>query len=113
MTIHVKNIKILKGYFDKVVERTQCHAGNVGQVIFPLLGFIVNKMDENSDIQVRGNDATGNILWIFIGGTRYAFRYEHSDETIEIRENSYMGPLIAKVDNSTTTSKLETIFANL
>ena len=71
-------------------------------------------MDESSDIQVPGSEgATGNMLWFTVNGTRYALRYEHADDTVEIRKNTYKGPIVAKVNNATPTIDLKNIFASL
>ena len=76
--------------------------------------MIVLKLDGNSDIQVRSYaDAPGNMLWIYINGSRYAFRYEHADDTIEIRKDSYKGPILHKVNNQTGIGGLKTIFDSL
>ncbi len=114
MAVKVNEVDVLKDYFFGVVERSEHHAPNVSEVIYPLLGLIVLKMDANSDIQVRGSQgATGNILWFTTNQQRYAFRYEHTDDTIEIRKDSFKGNMIAKVDNGTTISDLKAIFAKL
>ena len=114
MSVRVNDVEALKEYFSGVVERSEHHAQNVNEVIYSLLGLIILSMDENSDIQVRGSEGpTGNMLWFTVNGTRYAFRYEHSDGTIEIRKNSYKGPSVAKISNATTTANLKSIFASL
>ena len=114
MPARVNDVEVLKEYFTAVVGRSEHHAPNVNEVIYTLLGLIILTMDENSDIQVRGTEgATGNMLWFTVNGKRYAFRYEHEDDTIEIREHSYKGVLVAKIANSTSTKELKKIFANL
>ncbi|ENB2052492.1 hypothetical protein D2H34_003939 [Vibrio fluvialis] len=114
MAVKVNQVELLKDYFFGVVERSEHHAPNVNEVIYPLLGLIVLKMDDNSDIQVRGSQGvTGNILWFTTNSQRYAFRYEHEDDTIEIRKDSFKGDVVAKVNNSTTVADLKNIFASL
>lgn len=86
MAIKVQSVEELQKYFKGVVDRSTHHAPGVAEIIYPLLGMIVLKLDDNSDIQVRSYaDAPGNMLWVYINGSRYAFRYEHSDDTIEIQ----------------------------
>ena len=114
MAVRVNEVEELKKYFFGVVSRSEHHATNVNEVIYPLVGLVILNMDNNSDIQVRGSkDATGNILWFNVNNQRYAFRYEHADDTIELRKDSFKGPLVARIDNSTTTDKLKKIFDNL
>ena len=114
MAVRVNEVDVLKDYFFGVVARSEHHAPNVSEIIYPLLGLIVLRMDEQSDIQVRGSEgATGNMLWFTTNKQRYAFRYEHSDDTIEIRKGSFKGHLVAKVSNATTTNELKQIFKKL
>lgn len=113
MATKIKEVETLKKYFAAVVRRAEHHAGNVSEIIYTLLGIIILKKDDGTFIEVRGNneDATGNILWVQIDGTRYALRYEHnSGGSIEIRENSFKGRLIYTVDNTSTVSQLLRIF---
>lgn len=104
MAIKIESVNLLKSYFEGVVNRANHHAQNISEIIYTLLGIIILKMDVNSTIEVKkiGQDATGNVLWVLINGKRYAFRYEHSDNTIEIKEGSLRGAIVLKVDNTTT-----------
>lgn len=114
MAVKVKLVRTLKEYFSGVRTRSEHHAPNVDEVIYPLLGFIVLHMDEDAEIEVRGSEgAIGNILWISINNVRYAFRYEHEDDSIEIRKDSYQGDVVAKIDNGTAIGKLKRIFDTL
>lgn len=108
MALKVENVDLLRKYFSGVVERAKHHAPNVNDVIYRLLGILILIKDENQPIEVRGSheDKTGNILWVSIDNVRYAFRYEHSDQTIEIRVGSYNGTIVLKVDNSTPTNQI-------
>ena len=108
MAIKVETVDILKKYFEGVTKRANHHAPNVKEVIYGLLGVIVLKKDIGTHIEVRGNndDKTGNILWVTINSIKYAFRYEHSDDSIEIRKSTYKGPLVLKIDNSTTLKQV-------
>lgn len=112
MAVKIETVDVLKKYFEGVTKRTNHHAPKVNEVIYALLGIIVLKKDNKTHIEVRGSDdeKTGNILWVTIGGVRYAFRYEHSDGSIEIRKNTYKGPLVLKIDNTTTLKKVINCF---
>lgn len=114
MPIRVNDVEILKQYFSGVAARSEHHAPNVNEIIYTLLGLIILSMDESSDIQVRGSEtANGNMLWFSVNTTRYALRYEHQDDTIEIRRDSYKGPLVSKISNATSIAALKSIFATL
>ncbi len=114
MAVKVSEINSLRDYFFGVVKRSEHHAPNVSEVIYPLVGLVVLFKDDGSDIQVRGSEgATGNILWFTKNGNKYALRYEHADDTIEIRKNSFKGSVVAKVNNSTPTAELKEVFKKL
>lgn len=112
MAVKVETVDVLKKYFQGVTNRANHHAPNVDEVIYGLLGVIVLKKDDGTHIEVRGGDdnKTGNILWVTIDKIRYAFRYEHSDGSIEIRRDTYKGPLVLKIDNSTTLTQVTQVF---
>ena len=112
MAVKVETVDTLKKYFTGVTRRANHHATNINEVIYGLLGVIILKKDEGTHIEVRGSDdeKTGNILWVIINGIRYAFRYEHSNGTIEIRKDSYNGVLILAIDNNTTLQQVINCF---
>jgi hypothetical protein len=114
MVTKVTSVKLLKEYFLKVIHRAKHGAPELKNIIYPLLGLILLHMDEDTDIEVRGSEETlGNILWIYIHFTRYAFRFEPLDATIEIREESFKGPLVQKIQSTATVEELEEIFKYL
>ncbi|MDR1252816.1 MAG: hypothetical protein LBK62_11735, partial [Treponema sp.] len=71
-------------------------------------------LDPSSDIRVREyNGIPGNILWVYINGKRYAFRYDHQNDNIEIRNGGVNGAVLHTVNNSSTVADLITIFQGL
>jgi hypothetical protein len=112
MALTTESVAELQQYIKRVAERADHHALNVNEVIYPLIGLIVHHLDQESDIQVREyNGDPGNMLWVHINNTRYAFRYDHGNGgSIEIRKNSFNGPILHTVDNNTTIADLIKIF---
>lgn len=108
----VISIDELKNYFIGVVDRAGHHAQNVNSIIYTLLGIIVLKKDNGSDIKVRGNNQgkTGNILWVFINSQRYALCYNHVIGKIEIRLHSFKGQTLLLADNATSAQAILNIF---
>ena len=106
MSLKVTNVDLLQKYFSGVVSRSNHHAHGVKDIIYSLLGIIILKKDVGSEIEVRGSheDETENILWVTIGGVKYAFRYDHATGNIEVRINSYAGPIKFTINNSSTPS---------
>jgi hypothetical protein len=68
-------------------------------------------MDDESDISVRGSE--GNILRFQVRNNRYAFRYEHSDGTVELRSGKHTGDLVAKYSNTTPIAPMKNDFGSL
>lgn len=104
MALKITNVDLLQKYFSGVVSRSNHHAHGVKDIIYSLLGIIVLKKDVGTEIEVRGNheDEMGNILWVSMQGVKYAFRYEHSTGEIEVRINSYSGPIKFTINNTST-----------
>ncbi len=113
MATKIDSVNRLQKYFQGVVDRADCHAPSVAELIYRLLGAVIYLKDENSHIEVRGNheDKTGNILWVYIKGQRYTFRYEHENGgSIEIRKESYNGDILLTMTNQTNLQEVFDIF---
>jgi len=113
MAFSVKTLDDLQAYFRSVDKRAVHHAPGVNEVIFPLLGHIILYMDTSKNIEVFENGSMGNILWVHINGKRYAFRYDHRNQNIEIHEGNYKGPIVCTVDNTTSVQDLIKNFSGL
>jgi hypothetical protein len=111
MPVKVESVDVLKKYFSGVTNRANHHAHNVNEIVYALLGIIILKKDDGTDIEVRGTDesATGNILKATINGVKYTFRYEHSDGSIEIRRDSSSAPVL-KISNATPVHNILGVF---
>ena len=113
MAKELTTIQDLKEYFTGVVSRAEHHAKDVEEIIYPLLGMIIAFKDSDTNIEAWGQDGTGNLIWVMIKGTRYAFRYEHSPDSIEIHKDTYRGELIEIITNKNTLNELRDIFSKL
>jgi hypothetical protein len=97
------------------MERSDHHAENVGGAALALAGAIVwRSKDDAEEIEVmeRQGDLK-NVLWVKIGGQRYAFSFNPDQQTIEMRQGSTQGPVLQIFSNDTPTSDIETIFRGL
>ena len=54
-----------------------------------------------------------NVLWVRIGGRRYAFAYNHNTGEIEIRDRTQSGPAVHSFSNNTPAAEVETVFRAL
>lgn len=95
------------------MQRADHHAGQVKGVALALLGGIIWRGDPGS-IEVRqyaGSPA--NVLWVTIGGKRYAFVYSHMTGEIEIRDRTQTGAALHSFSNSTPLATVEHVFSTL
>lgn len=107
MAVKVESVDLLKKYFHGVTERANHHAPNIDKIIYALLGVVILLKDRNTFIEVRGSeDAMANILWVYVRKKRYALRYEHMDGMIEIREYSFNGQILLRINNSTSITQI-------
>lgn len=114
MAITVSDVDELKSYIEGVMGRAGHHAQAVQGIALALAGAIVWKKDADSSIRVMTREgSTTNVLWVQIGGKRYAFSYNHSAGTIEMREGSTQGAVLHSFSDSTPVSLLEKVFRPL
>ncbi len=113
MALTIQTLRKLNDYITGVMERAEHHGQNVNEIALAIAGAIIWKVKEE-DIAVRTyNGQTANVLWMVVNGKRYALKYNHSDETIELRDRTMKGQLIASFDNSTPISQLKQVFQSL
>jgi hypothetical protein len=111
MAITLDTIDIIHEYINRVMEKSNHHAQNVDGIALSLMGAVVWK---SKDIKVREyNGKTGNILWFEVNGNRYAFRYEHTPQRIELLKDSLTGNLLHTFDNNSTLSQVINVFNTL
>ena len=114
MTITVTEVEELRQYIDGVMNRADHHASNVRDIVLALVGAITWRKDDEEPIQVMGhNGKMNNVLWVRIGGRRYAFSYNHLSGEIEMRQGSTQGPTLHTFSNATPLATIRTIFAAL
>lgn len=114
MALTVKDVEQLRSYIQGVMARADHHAGKVKEVALALAGAILWRKDDNEVIRVMERDGeTTNVLWVVIGGTRYAFSYNHSAGQIEMKEGSIQGPVLHVFSNSTPMSTVYSVFQAL
>ncbi len=107
-------IEDLQGYLAGVVERADHHAGEVGEIVFAVAGAIVLFKDPDTEIKVMvKHGETKNVLWVYIGGSRYAFSYNHIDRQVEVREGSVQGPTLVAITNATPIREVIALFSRL
>jgi len=113
MPAQVTDVDTLKAYLEGVVTRADHHAGNVNEIALALAGAIVWRKDPPPiEVMQRSGDMK-NILWVRIDGQRYAFRYDHETQAIEIRKGNTRGRLIHAFTNDSALSDVRRVFESL
>ena len=113
MPITANDVDVLHQYAEGVMNRADHHAGQVKGVALALLGGIIWRGDPGS-IEIRqyaGSPA--NVLWVKIGGKRYAFAYNHATGEIEMRDRTQGGTALHSFSNQTPVADVEAVFRGL
>jgi hypothetical protein len=114
MPVQVDDVSALQQYLDGVVNRADHHADNVNEVVFPLIGATVYFKNPKSPNKVLVREAaTGNVLWVWFGSSKYAFSYDHKSASIVLKRGSTHGKVIARFTNATGTADIINLFSTL
>jgi hypothetical protein len=94
-----------------VIDRAGHHANKVRQVVLTLIGGVVWRGEA---IEVKTfNGSMANVLWMTVNNHRYAFVYNHTIRSIEMRDRSLQGGVLHTFDNQTPLSDIFAMFDNL
>lgn len=74
--------------------KSQHHAKGVEDVVLTLAGAIIWKKDKDPLVVKEYDGDIANVLWVWFGGKRYAFVYNHENGVIDMRRNSMRGKSI-------------------
>jgi hypothetical protein len=114
MPVQVDDITTLQNYLTGVIERAGHHGENVRHVVLPLVGAIVLHKDRDHSITVMAREGTtGNVLWVRIGNSRYAFSYDHKSQSIVLKDGTTHGQVLAHFTNATSIPEILEIFDGL
>lgn len=114
MALTVKDIEGLHQYLGGVMARADHHAGNVNEIALALVGAILWRKDDGRPIDVMAhNGEAKNVLWVWMGGNRYAFVYNHLTGEIDMRPDTVRGKAIHSFSNATPLADVRNIFLAL
>jgi hypothetical protein len=114
MAQKVRDVDVLHEYLRRVMDRARHHAHAVDNVVLTLAGAIVWAKDPDTAIEVRTHSgSTANVLWVQIGGKRFALAYRHEVGTIEIRSGTLRGTVLASFTNDTPPEQVKKVFEGL
>jgi hypothetical protein len=105
MATTVTEIEVLRQYIGGVMARADHHANRVDEVALALVGAILWRKDADQEIKVLVN-----VLWVYIGGSRYALSYNPESGEIEMRNGSTHGTVKHTFSNAVNASIVKAIF---
>jgi len=101
----------VQDYMQGVRTRAAHHAPNVRLIVPALVGFAIERADKIEHRRCEG--VLGNVSWIWVQGRKYAFRYDHEHDCIQLRRGSLQGPVLFEFDNDTPLADLDAAFLTL
>lgn len=114
MAIAISDVDTLKQYLEAVVNRAEHHGPNVAGIVLALAGAVIwRKDDAPIEVHEGRSMAQGTVLWVTIGGRRYAFRYNHTTGEIEMRLANVRGAVLYTFTNQTPVAEVERVFRKL
>jgi hypothetical protein len=108
----IASVDVLQNYIQGVMARAEHHANNVDEVGLAILGAVVWRKVGDIDVMTREGNMT-NVLWVRIGGNRYALSYNHQQGCIEVRDKNTQGRVLASFTNANTAAEVKQFFATL
>jgi hypothetical protein len=114
MAVTVNDVETLRDYINGVMLRADHHADRVNEVALALVGAIVWRKDDDEPIKVMAQEGqTKNVLWVRIGGQRYAFSYDHQQRAIVMRRGTTQGETLHSFSNATPLATVKEVFEAL
>jgi len=110
----VSDVDTLQEYIQGVMEKAEHHATGVDEAALVIVGVVLWRKDPDRKIKVIERDGQmANVLWVWIGGARYALSYKHKRGAIEVRRRSLRGERLELFDNNTPVAAIRDFFAGL
>jgi hypothetical protein len=113
MAIQARDFDVLHRYAQGVMNRAEHHARDVSAIALALLGAIIWRGEPGSVEIKQHAGELANVLWVTIGGVRYAFAYNHEVAAIEMRDRTVQGAVLHRFTNNMPVTEVEAIFRSL
>ena len=114
MPLQVDDITELQNYLSGVLQRANHHGQNVRYVVLSLVGAIIQFMNPAHGIKVYAREGeTGNVLWFYVGDSKYAFSYDHHTDSVVLKRGNTHGEVLANFTNDTTIPRIVQVFEGL
>jgi len=114
MPLTLNTVDEFQEYLQGVIERASHHATNVRNAVLALAGAVVLFKDAEQPLTVRTHAGSpANILWVYVGGRRFALAYNHEATGIELRDRTIDGTPLLTITNSTPTESIIEFFESV
>jgi hypothetical protein len=114
MPVAINDVATLKQYIEGIMARAEHHGPNVRGIVLALAGAIIWRKDPAPiEVHEGRSMAHGTVLWVVIGGQRYAFRYSHATGEVQMRLGTVKGNVLHAFSNATPIEQVEQIFRSL
>lgn len=112
MALTIQSLNTLKDYIDGVMARADHHANGVNEIVLALIGGVVWRSTDEVVVK-QYNGASANILWMKVNDKTYCFTYNHSIDSVEVKDRTMNGKVIYTFNNLTPISEIKQFFASL
>jgi len=115
MPVVVSDLNILKTYLRGVLGKAKHHAPDVEEIVLALAGAVISRQG-SVPLEVRSAPSGGMGLTLTFTSTRrhrYCLSYNHIARCIDLKDKSFLGPVLHSFTNATPISTVATIFATL
>jgi hypothetical protein len=112
MPLTINTLRILNEYITGVMGRADHHGPNVNEIALAIAGAVIWKSTDDVEVRTYAGE-TANVLWMTVNGNRYALCYNHGNGTIELRDRTIQGNVLASFDNATPIADIKTVFNRL
>jgi len=105
----------LRDFFDYGKSAVNHHVPSIRNIIPTLLGHATWKQDRGVPFEVWQSQCgrTRSRVWLTINGKTYMFAYNQSEKKMFLRKDGHLGQIIAKFDNNTPLTYIESVFEKL
>jgi len=113
MPTPVNDVQKLKEYLSGVMNNAEHHGQTVDTICLALFGAILWRKDSEDMVALEREGEMKNVIWVKIGGNKYAFSYNHDTKQIDMRERTTQGRIVHSFSNSTPLSEVKEVFQRL
>lgn len=108
------SVNDLQEYLTVLNKKAEHHAQSVEAITLMLAGSVVMLKNSGSDIRVlERNGETKNLMWVEINGNKYAFAYNGSNKSVEIRQDNMKGSVLISLNDNMQIREVYSIMKSL